>query len=123
MRKQWYVIGRGFSGWHATGIAVRSSAGSCNEYAKEAFEGALVYDAMHLHDNETLRNAFVDLIIKGPMCDPALPPEGVKRWIKGERGHIYRALDCVGVRVYDRLLRSIPGIKMGYVRKGEVMWE
>lgn len=35
----------------------------------------------------------------------------------------FTGLDCVGVAVYERLLRKVPGVKIGKVSNGAVIWE
>jgi hypothetical protein len=35
----------------------------------------------------------------------------------------YSGLDSVGVGIYRELLRAIPGIKIGTVRDGAIVWE
>lgn len=148
---KWAVIGRGFNGWHATGDGVSSSGGSledytywtgkkCNGYLTEAAEGALVYDA----ENADV-NAFVSLVVNGPMVNPAIPPDAVHAFDQRGRESLARmapalgggyktlaiaaqddkftGLDSVGVAVYERLLRKVPGVKIGKVLNGAVQWE
>lgn len=150
-KTRWDVIGRGFNGWHATGDGISSSGGDLNGYeywtgAKvagylaEAKEGALVYDA----ENADVP-AFVEFVVNGPMVQPTLPPDAVFSFDGKARqslahmapalGGGYRALalaaqdekytglDRVGVAVFERLLRKVPGIKIGKVHNGAVIWE
>ncbi len=119
----WHVIGRGFNGWHATGINVRSSGGdlmpytywtgaACAGYAAEAVEGALVYDAKHLRDDQDAALAFVKHVVTGPMLKPELTED------EGQT-----AFSFVTVKTFESLLRQIPGIKIGRVINGNVVWE
>ncbi len=109
-------------------------------YLQDAAEGCLVYDAEGAD-----REVFSALVISGPMCDPALPPEGVSRFgadlreaatrmapgLAGAFGTLatlaqspsYSGLDTVGVDVYRDLLRTVPGIKIGRVVSGQIEWE
>ena len=153
---RWHVIGRGFAGWHAEGVNVSSSGGQlmpytywtgeqCSGYLSEAVEGALVYDVSHLERDEVASEAFMHLVISGPIVKPSLPPDGVSRFGKSEReaalmmspalggafktyalaaqAEGFSGLDYVGVGVYEALLRTVPGIKIGHVHNGEVVWE
>ena len=132
MGKKWYVIGRGFSGWHATGVNVRSSGGYLermpwmkddeSSYAESAVEGALVYDARHLESDTDACNTFIDHVVKGPMCDPSLSLDGANRFVAHE-DKPYGALDHVGMGIFETLLRNVRGIKIGHVRNGRVVWE
>lgn len=149
--KRWAVIGRGFNGWHATGVDVSSSGGQLDPYTywtgapvagylAEAIEGALVYDAEAADPN-----AFVKLVMNGPMVNPALPLDGVDRFTKADRDAALRmapalgggykniavlaqsekftGLDRVGVGIFESLLRKVPGVKIGKVQNGAVCWE
>lgn len=146
---EWYVIGRGLAGWHALGLKVSSSGGDLDDrpwwaggiqagYLSGAVEGCLVYDAA-----EADREAFTHLVLSGPMCDPELAPGTVNRftdqttaarmapWLGGAFQQIaaaaqdpeYGGLDYVAVDVYRTLLAKVPGIKLGTVRAGVVVWE
>jgi len=148
---KWAVIGRGFNGWHAKGDGVSSSGGTLDGhtywtgakvagYAAEAVEGALVYDAENAEPN-----AFVSLVMNGPMVNPAIPPDAVHAFDQRGRESLARmapalgggyktlaiaaqddkftGLDSVGVAVYERLLRKVPGVKIGKVSNGAVIWE
>jgi hypothetical protein len=149
--KQWAVIGRGFNGWHATGVNVSSSGGSldpytywtgekCQGYAGEAIEGALVYDA-----SEAEGAAFIAHVMSGPMVDPGLPPEGIDRFSQASKdtallmapalgggyqtlavlaqSEKFTGLDRVGVAIFEGLLRKVPGVKIGKVHNGAVAWD
>lgn len=147
--QKWEIIGRGKAGWHANAKNVTSSGGDlnpytywtgekCSGYAKEAAEGALVYDAKDADEN-----AFAALVISGPMVDPSLPPEAVNKFggadaaaqmrpgLAGAFGQLadaaqsptYSGLDYVGLGIYRRLLAAVPGVKFGRVEGGIVVWE
>ena len=136
----WKLIKRGRAGWHAadeTGLS--SSGGSLEYYLRTASEGALVSDA-----DEADAVAFTLFVYNGPMPDPAWAPDAVRRlsdstreraarMIPGMSGGFealataaqdptYTGLDFVGLGVYEGLLRKIPGIKIGHVRDGAVVW-
>ena len=150
----WHVIGRGFAGWHATGINTSESGGNLNDYRwndgmtkgylSNAIEGALVYDAKHLEQTDSAKD-FFKLVINGPMVKPDLPPDAIERFSSKQRetaklmmpglsggfdtlaklaqNEKFSGLDYVGVKVYESLLRQIPGIKIGHVRDGAVVWD
>lgn len=150
-RTRWDVIGRGFNGWHAAGDGVSSSGGSLDGhtywtgakvagYLAEAKDGALVYDAENAEPS-----AFIALVVNGPMVQPTLPPEAVSAFDQKGRESLahmapglgggyktlalaaqddkFTGLDSVGVAVYERLLRKVPGVKIGKVSNGAVIWE
>jgi hypothetical protein len=98
-----------------------------------------VYDA-----SEADYNAFVDLVIAGPISDPQLPPDAIVpfgaeqkqaalRMLPGLEGAFHRfaveaiaglgSLDRVGLGVYEGLLRKVPGVRIGRVIDGSVAWE
>lgn len=147
--EQWYVIGRGFAGWHARGINVSSSGGDLEPrpwgaggmttgYLSEAIDGCLIYDAIDADPA-----AFTRLVLAGPMVDPKLPADGVDRFanrataaamapaLVGAFGTIaalastpsYGGLDTVGVGVFRALLATVPGIKLGTVIGGVIRWD
>jgi hypothetical protein len=144
MGKKYYVVGRGLAGWHAKGINVSSSGGDLDNgvywtgeptigYRHEAVDGALIYDAIDADPD-----AFTRFIISGPMVDPKLPAGGVDRgtlaaMVPGLEAFLglgvaaldpaYSGLDNVAVDVYRELLRAIPGIKLGTITGGVVVWE
>lgn len=120
------VIGRGFNGWHAQAIDMSSSGGSLENYLKDAAEGALVYDAQDAN-----YDAFVRHVIHGPMCDPALEPTQAKlsrdmwsanRITNADPAGTFHGFDYVGVGIFERLLRKIPGMKVGNVVNREIVW-
>jgi hypothetical protein len=133
------VIGRGKAGWHAAAHNVSSSGGTLDGYLAQAAEGALVYDA-----DGADYDAFSDLVISGPMVDPGLAPGTVRRFTDGETAQAmcgpgglegafkslamaaqsptYSGLDSVACDVYATLLATVPGVKIGYVRAGAVVW-
>ena len=139
MTEPYSIIGRGKAGWHAAGHNVSSSGGTLDGYLKDARNGALIYDA---HDADT--DAFTHLVIAGPMVDPDLPPGGVRRFgdqdaaarmcgpggLTGAFKTIatlaqdasYSGLDYVACDVYETLLRAVPGMKIGHVHNGTVVW-
>jgi len=135
------VIGRGKAGWHAKTTNMSSSGGSLETYVEQAAENCLVYDA-----DKVDYALFVRLIVSGPMIDVDLPPNTVDRFTDRDRETIknmlpglsggfekiakraiddetYGGLDTVSIDVYERLLRRLPGIKIGRVVKGKVVWE
>ena len=152
MDYRYHVVGRGKAGWHAKGINVSSSGGDLENgvywtgapttgYRHQAVDGALIYDAKDADDA-----AFTRFVISGPMVDPSLDPEGVDRFGAEDRATAARmapsldgafgvlavmaqsdtfsGLDSVGVNVYRRLLRQVPGIKIGTIRAGGIIeWE
>ena len=144
MKKQkdnYKVIGRGKAGWHAKTTNMSSSGGSLETYVEQAAENCLVYDA-----DKTDYALFVRLIVSGPMIDVDLPPntvdkfterdrEAAKRMLPGLSGGFeviaklaidkekYSGLDSVSLDVYEKLLRQLPGMKIGRVVHGKVVWE
>ena len=149
--KTWHVIGRGKAGWFAQGLNVRSSGGDlnpytywtgekCGGYVGEAVEGCFAYDAENAPDE-----VYVEFVLSGPMVDPKLGPEEVDSFTQKDRetaarmmsglgggyktlaavaqDEKYGGLDRVGVGIYERLLRQIPGIKFGRVHNGAIVWE
>lgn len=144
-KDKWHYIGRGFNGWHAQGIDISSSGGEYNGYLAEAIDGALIYDAAHLSDIPEAAEAFAHMVISGPMLDPSLPSDGVNSFSSSDRrvalemspvlGGAFKTyallaqyekfsgLDCVGIGVFEGLLCKIPGIKIGHVYNGEVVWK
>ena len=132
-KNEWFVIGRGFAGWHAKGVNVRSSGGDIvprtywtgarmASYLEDAVDGALVYDAEALEGTDA-ESAFTRQVVSGPMCDPSLPPDGVLRYCEPTDGKEFTSFDMVGVAVFERVLRQIKGIKIGHVRDGAIEWE
>lgn len=143
MDAKWYRIGRGLAGWNALGIDVSSSGGDFEKYLKGAVEGALVYDAKDLKPNGM--RAFTRLVIDGPLADPKLGlgefskfgkehreamarikpllSDGFKTLAKLAENEEYSGLDSVGLGIYKELLRKVPGIRIGHVLNGKVVWE
>jgi hypothetical protein len=152
---EYRLIGRGFGGWHASGVShgnkVSSRGGALlpeawwagghtKGYLQEAAEGCLVYDA-----SEADEAVFAALVIGGPMCDPTLEPFEVDGFSDKDRAtaqammpgleggyktlalvaqsRTYSGLDCVGVGIYEGLLRKVPGIKIGHVKQGAIEWD
>ena len=154
MEAKYHLIGRGFAGWHATGVEngneVRSSGGNidpykywagqdCLGYRQEAIEGALVYDAAHLESDPVASKAFTHLVFAGPMFSPSLRPNEIVHFSIGAKrvdivyddrditfgfeGAMVGSLDSVGVDIFKKLLKQVPGIKLGKIVKQEVIWE
>lgn len=128
-RTQWHIIGRGLNGWHAAAPLVSSSGGSLDPYvwhgngtqqpgyAREAIDGCPVYDA-----SEADVSAFSRFIISGPMCEPALPADGWRKF--GHDDDEPKSLDTVGVGRYLAMLRAaVPGVRYGIIHGGEVVWD
>ncbi len=141
------LIGKGRGGWHASGISPYGTV-SCSSYdtreeqllkfVRDAEEGALVYDASEAGPE------FEVMVVSGPMFCPKLPPDGVNPFSKGDREAMtrmmpglgggfktvakaamretYCGLDQVGSAVYERILRCVPGVRVGRVREGRVVW-
>lgn len=139
------IIGRGWVGWHAAGPRFSLSGGDLYPhpwwtgkeitegftdkrtvgYLEETADGALVYDGSKA-DNET----WARFVMAGPMVDPSLPPMGILplSFTPMAISDTYREevfpklgpLDQVGVGVYELLLRKIPNVRIGRVRKGTV---
>jgi len=141
----WGVIGKGLAGWHAQSADGNTSSTSYDrrpeqaaEYARDAVDGALVYDA-----SEADVDALTDHVFKGPMCNPSLPPDGYRRFMDRETARMmlpglsgafkayaeaaqnpqFSGLDYVGTGIFESLLRKIPGIKIGKVLNGKIAWE
>lgn len=131
------VIGRGKVGWHAKSESCSSSGGTLATYLKEADEGALVYDA-----EDAEYSAFVNLTLHGPMVKVSLPAgeiegfkdkEALARMLPGLEGGFrtialsnmagVSSLDYVAIDIYEGLLRGVPGMKIGHVRNGSIVWE
>lgn len=141
MTKEYKIIGRGFNGWHAEyDQGSLSGVASAERIAKEAVDGALVYDA-----SESDFNAFYELVMSGPMVDTRLADDEVDRFSKADRDTAammapalggefqqlallaqdekYSGLDRVSVKIYEGLLRKVPGVKFGRVQDGKIIWE
>lgn len=140
------IIGRGKCGWHASGISrwgtFSSSGGELAKYASEAPEGCPVYDA-----READTDAFASLIISGPMVDARLSAGEIKPFGEKEKRAALGmlgpgglsggyetlvamaiaglgSLDSVAPDVYIQLLREkVPGVRIGRVEEGRVIWE
>jgi hypothetical protein len=118
------------------------SGGTLESYLPDAIEGALVYDAVAT-DYET----YAKHIISGPLLSCELGPDDIDRFSDGDtlarmapglsgafRGIALHAMttgcssfDKVGIGIYERLLREIPGIRIGRVftecSEPRVVWE
>jgi hypothetical protein len=122
-KENYVVIGRGKAGWHARVSNISSSGGALEKYVSEAVENCLVYDA----DNVDY-DMFWDIVVKGPMADTSLPEKTVKKFIENETRLVtdqeqFRAFDSVSLDVYETILRQLPGMKIGRVTHGRVIWE
>jgi hypothetical protein len=114
-------------------------------YTEQAVEGALVYDAKACEESEEGRAAFIKLVFSGPMVNPELPPNGVEHFSDADRkaalrmlpglsggydtlamlaqSEAFTGLDYIGVGVFEALLRSVPGVRIGHVKNGAIAWE
>lgn len=139
--QKYKCIGRGLAGWHAKADDCSSSGGDLKSYLEKAEEGCLVYDA-----EEADERAFIKHVLEGPMLDTKLPlgsedriddafRERAAKMLKGLGGGFktlvaraiidkgYTGLDSVSIDIYEYILRTIPGIKIGHVKDGKVVWE
>jgi len=149
-KHEWYVIGRGLAGWHASGINVSSTGGDLEPrawwaggmttgYLAEAVDGCLIYDA-----SEADARAFTAFILSGPMVDPKLQPGEIARFTdqaaaarmaplmsggfktlatRAATDRDFHGLDSVSVSVYRGLLAAVPGMKLGTVQGGVIVWD
>ena len=121
----YYIIGRGHNGWHASGVNV-SISGSYTEQPPVHWrtEGAAVYDA-----SESDVDAFIKWVLSAPMVNPALEPGQVNKFSgprreQGSYEYEYDPLDYVAVDIYLGLLRKyVPSVRFGTIVDGEVVWE
>lgn len=145
MRDQpWKVIGRGINGWHAkndtTSLSGAYGDDDGTRLARNAVDGALVYDAQ-----DADLSAFSALVTRGPMINTEIPPDMIESFSSELRraalemapalGGGFQAyalaaqdprctsLDLVGVGVYEGLLRKVPGVRIGRVMAGAIVWE
>lgn len=147
------LIGRGMNGWHTANVGEpqptpggnvyrstgSSSGGSLQDYLREAPEGTPVYDA-----SECDYATFSHWVIAGPMVDVRLSAGETsrvdKRTMSGMMGEGglqgafatvaslslagFNSLDYVSVDIYLALLKDrCPGVKVGKVVKGEIVWD
>ena len=138
------MIGRGRNGWHANNDTSSLSGAYAEEdgdrLARDAIDGALVYDAENADEQ-----AFVTLVMRGPMCKTSLAPDAISPFTGGDRkaalemipflgggfrtyalaaqDETFSGLDQVGVGVYEGLLRKVPGVRIGRVVGGEIAWD
>ncbi len=142
------LIGKGRNGWHASGVGQWGTV-SCSSYdtreeqllkfAAQAEDGALVYDASKAGAE------FEVMVLSGPMFDPKLPPDGVDRFTKDDRAAMARMMpglgggfkdlakagmretfcgfDKVGSKIYEEILSAVPGVRIGHVHGGQVVWK
>jgi hypothetical protein len=136
----WDLVGRGFNGWHASTEDDSSVGCSFDVYLAQAKEGALIFDAA-----DADRECFVRFIMRGPMCSPGLLPgttekfsenysESAERMLPGLSGGFegtvsralndktYRGLDRVSLDIYENLLMTVPGMRVGHKRADKVEW-
>jgi hypothetical protein len=140
MINQFKMIGRGMAGWHAKSGSCSSSGGDLDDYLSQAIEGAMLYDARFADELEFTRH-----VVCGPLVGCDLDPEAVDRFNDDDRAALasmapglggqfvaiaklatipsYGGLDKVGLGIYEKLLRSIPGVRMGKVVGGKAVWE
>jgi hypothetical protein len=142
--REYVAIGRGLAGWHAKGVSqegheVSSSGGTFAGYVAQAVDGALVYDGQ-----EADEDAFTAFVIRGPMIGPKLPAGSVHRFtdhgtaaamlpgLSDEFAALasmaqapeFSGFDLVAPDVYRALLVArVPGVKVGTVRGGAVVWD
>lgn len=136
----WREIGRGAGGWHANRHNCSSTGGSLEGYLKDAEEGCLVYDGKGANLAK-----WVHLVVSGPMVGHNLPPGTVDRFSDKDREAArtmlpglsggfeklalaaqhpkFTGLDQVALDVYEGLLRQVPGVRIGHVVGGQVVWE
>lgn len=141
-RTRWSIIGRGLAGWHASAAdeySTRSSGGDLERlpwytekhrsYLEDAAPGCLVYDARPCEADPVAAEAFIRMVIGGPMVDPSLPPGTYTEPFEYPKvprpvnGTAMRALHSVATDVYESMLRQIPGIRIGHVKGHRVEWE
>jgi hypothetical protein len=141
MSEQYKIIGKGKRGWHAQSSECSSDGATLEKYAKEAAENCLVYDAKDVE-----YSLFVQFICHGPMVDTNLPENTVDRFTEQDReaakrmrpglsggfetiakvaieNERYTGLDKVSLDIYEKMLRKLPGMKIGHVVNGTVIWE
>jgi hypothetical protein len=122
-KENYTVIGRGKAGWHAQLKNISSSGGSLEKYISEAIENCLVYDA-DLVDYDMFWNA----VVKGPMVDLSLSQNTVDKFVENVKreplsNENYGSFDKVSLDIFERLLRQLPGMRIGRVTHGQVTWE
>jgi hypothetical protein len=138
---KWEVIGRGLRGWHATSSESSSCGSALGDYVENAKEGAIIYDAIDVDEK-----VFIKFVMNGPVCSPGLPPgtnerfrtellDSAKRMLPGMEGiwkdqlsmainnPDYCGLDRVSPDVYEEFLRKVPGMKVGHIREGKIVWD
>jgi hypothetical protein len=129
---EWKLIGRGFAGWHAQAGKAHNSASAsggdinpytywtgekCAGYAQEAVEGCPVYDASACEEDEGTRNAFISLIVRGPLVDVDLPDLGPHAYATA------KSFDYVPAAEIIRRVRQIRGVRIGVIHNGAVQWD
>lgn len=126
--EKWKLIGIGFCGWHAkkkdhSGVSDYKDLKTLEFFAKEAEEGAVVYDA-----SQANLNAYVDFMFKGPMIDFDL--FGKEYELSDSNMDFsskiggFSGFDFVAPELYLCLMREyVPGVRFGKVINGKVEWE
>jgi hypothetical protein len=131
-KDSWAVIGKGFSGWHANGKTYGNCKTNTSTYdpseaclvrfAIDGEEGALVYDASGSDEEE-----FTKLIISGPMVNVDLPSQSCQRLFEEVTPYSTEvklsSIDYVSPDVYREMLSKIPGVRLGHIEGGKVVWE
>lgn len=119
------------------------SGGSLEDYLSEAPEGTPIYDAEHLQGDQL--EAFVSFVMRGPMVKTSLGAGQIHRFSQQDKETLLgmlpalggelqaigvavlaniSSLDYVSVDVYVQMLREqVPGIKVGKVVNGRIIWE
>lgn len=115
----WQIIGRGFAGWHAQAVNLRSSGGTLEKYISEAAPGCLVYDATDANDE-----AFTRWTYAGPMRDPAVPAGTVDSYDPARTVATARSLDSINPADWlARLRDEVPGVATGRIVEGRIAWD
>lgn len=137
VKKEWMVIGRGFSGWHAKSDNCSSSGGNllpytywtgqkCSGYLAGAKDGCFVYDARHLEGTNS--EAFIEFVFSGPLCEVDMPAGTICKMLEKPRDYIpgenVGSLDKVSRDIWvAKIINLVPGLKFGYVKNGEIAWD
>jgi hypothetical protein len=132
-KEVWKVLGRGFADWHGSAPGHSVNGAALERMIPDA-EGALVYDAEGAD-----ADAFTRHVISGPMLSWDVPaghvyrfaqPQTCGNWVEDRRlfaepwnGQELGGFDYVSLDVFEALLRRVPGIRIGRVRRGAVAWE
>lgn len=135
---KWYVIRRGFVGWHAEGLTIKDnlratgSGGTFESYLAEAADDCFVVDASEVPEND-----FVHFTIAGPMVDLKLPQWGFQRLLGDvqevdptevftmetlRKDYDINGFTTIGIGIYRTLASHLKNVKLGYVVAGNVSW-